>query len=435
MSKNYKWHVVGMLWLVCFFNYADRQAFFAIFPALKSEFGFDAVQLGLLGSAFAWIYAAAAPLSGFISDRLPRKHLILGGCIFWSIITVLTGWCGKLWQFVTVRAMTGLGESVYFPSAMSLLSDYHGRSSRSLAFSLHQSAVYIGSIGGSWLGAWLAERHGWRVGFYLFGGIGIVLALLLYGILMEPKRGAADAEGTEESATDTHGVVTGAVENPLGLVETLKVIFTKPVALLLMAVFLGANFVATIFLAWTPLFLVEKFHFGMASAGFAGSAFINVASALSVPVGGWMADRLASRLQGGRILVQATGLLAGATFVGMVGLTSNVATLLVAMSLFGLCKGLYDSNIFAALYDVIEPRARGTAAGIMNTVGWGGGALGPLAVGFAIKYGRHGADTVANMSEAIAFGAVIYVVCGVLLLFAAFHSAKPSNVKRPKAVA
>jgi len=154
-----------------------------------------------------------------------------------------------------------------------------------------------------------------------------------------------------------------------------------------MLAFLGANFVATIFLTWTPTFLTEKFGFRLTTAGLSGSVFIHLASALSVPVGGWLADVLARRLAGGRILVQAAGLIAGAGFIVLVGLTHEVRTLLVAMTLFGLCKGLYDANIFAALYDVIEPRARATAAGIMNTVGWGGGALGPLAVGVATKYG------------------------------------------------
>jgi MFS family permease len=57
-SNDYKWWVVLMLWFVCFFNYADRQAIYAVFPKLKEEFGFDKVQLGLIGSAFMWVYAA-----------------------------------------------------------------------------------------------------------------------------------------------------------------------------------------------------------------------------------------------------------------------------------------------------------------------------------------------------------------------------------------
>src|SRR5438309_5966048 len=102
VSPSYKWWVVGMLWCICFFNYADRQSIYSVFPKLKQEFGFDTVQLGIIGSAFMWVYAAGAPLAGFIGDRLRRKDLILDGCLFWSFITVTTGWCAKLWQFTAV---------------------------------------------------------------------------------------------------------------------------------------------------------------------------------------------------------------------------------------------------------------------------------------------------------------------------------------------
>jgi len=423
-GKNYKWAVVGMLWFICFFNYADRQAIFSVFPKLKEEFGFGPIQLGLIGSAFAWVYAAGAPFAGFIADRVSRKKLILGGCLFWSGITVFTGWCSKLWQFVAVRALEGLGETFYFPATMSLVSDYHDRRTRSRAMSLHQSSVYAGTIGGSWLGAWFAEHYGWRVGFYFFGGAGLVLALVLWRFLREPVRGAADGASSAEAAP---------MLPAFGVADTLRSVFRRPTAVLLMLAFLGANFVATIFLTWTPTFLTEKFGFKLTTAGLSGSVFIHLASALSVPVGGLLADALARRLAGGRILVQAFGLLAGAAFIGLVGLTKEVSTLLVAMTLFGLCKGLYDANIFASLYDVIEPRARATAAGIMNTVGWGGGALGPLAVGLATKYGRHEKD-IDNMSEAIAFGGIIYIAGAALLLVAAFGFAK-RDVLQPTLIA
>jgi MFS family permease len=93
------------------------------------------------------------------------------------------------------------------------------------------------------------------------------------------------------------------------------------------------------------------------------------------------------------------------------------------MACYGACKGFYDSGIFASLYDVIEPRARGTAAGLINTVGWGAGALGPLAVGWLSKHGRHIAE-IDNMSEAIALCSVVYIVGAALLLAAMFFARK-----------
>jgi MFS family permease len=399
-----------MLWFVCFFNYSDRQAIFSVFPKLKTEFGFDNVHLGLIGSAFMWVYALGAPVAGFVADRWRRKHLILGGCLFWSFVTMLTGSCATLWQFVTVRALEGFGETFYFPASTSLLSDYHGAGTRSRALAFHNSSVYIGTIAGGWLGAWFAVQTGWRTGFYFFGGAGVLLTLILYRFLHEPQRGQADFNRSLEQG--------GATGIPLGWSEVANLILRKPTALLLLAAFLGANFVATIFLTWTPTFLVEKFHFQLTSAGLSGSVFIHLASAASVPVGGWLADRWARRAAGGRMRVQALGLFLGSVFVFLVGTTTDVTVLLAGMTLFGLCKGLYDSNIFASIFDVVEPRARGTVAGIMNTVGWGGGALGPLAVGWISKHGRR-ATEIQNMSEAIAACSLIYIIGACLLVAAA----------------
>jgi MFS family permease len=399
-----------MLWFVCFFNYADRQAIFAVFPTLRQEFGFDTVELGLIGSAFMWVYAFGAPAAGFICDRFRRTHLILGGCLFWSFVTVTTGWCSKFWHFVTVRALEGFGETFYFPASMSLVSDYHDARTRSRALAFHQSSVYLGTILGSWIGAWFAEHLGWRYGFYLFGGLGMVLAVVLYGFLREPQRGEADA------AAAGAPVVCEAATS-LSARDTMAVIFRSPVVPLLMLAFVGANFVATIFLTWAPTFLVDKFGFRLAAAGLSGTVFIHLASAASVPVAGVLADRLTRVFTGGRMLVQAMGLLVGAAFVVVVGRTGDTTTLILAMTAFGLCKGFYDSGIFASLFDAIEPRARGSAAGLMNTVGWGGGALGPVFVGWASKHGGRPTE-VENMSEAITFGGIVYLAAAALIVIA-----------------
>ena len=406
-----------MLWFVCFFNYADRQALSGVAPKLKEEFGFSNDQMGLIGSAFMWVYAAAAPLAGFIGDRFPRKDLILGGCLFWSCITVMTGWCGKLWQFVSVRALEGFGETFYFPASMSLVSDYHSPKTRSRAMSFHQSSVYAGTILGSWLGAWFAAHLGWRSGFYFFGSAGIGLALVLYLKLREPRRGQSEPIATTPEPSPGIGAVLGDI-------------FRTPTGVALMVVFAGANAVAGVFLFWTPTFLKEKFHFELTMAGLSGAVYIHLASALSVPLAGLVADRLARRLAGGRILVQGAGLLVGAGFIGLVGLTDSVNVLILAMVCFGLCKGFYDAGIFASLYDVVHPRSRASAAGVMNTVGWLGGALATGLAGWYADHGPHGSP-MSNMSHFIAFGGSIYLIGAAVLLLVVIFFAKRDILGQP----
>jgi len=415
LSPNYKWAVVGMLWFICFFNYADRQSISSVVPVIQDEFGFTDFQMGMIGSAFMYVYAFGSPAAGYIGDRFRRKDLILGGCLFWSVVTAMTGWCSRLGHFLTVRALEGFGETFYFPASLSLVSDYHDRRTRSRALAFHQSSVYIGTIGGGWLGAWFAEKFGWRSGFYFFGISGLVLALALYGFLREPERGEADMAAGD-----------ALPEPPLPLAMVAPTIFRSPVALMLMIAFLCANFVATIFLFWTPKFLRDKFGFDLIEAGLKATLYIQLASAVSGPLSGFVSDWLSRRFRGGRVLVQAFGVFAGAGFVVMLATTETLGTLFVAMSIFGFCKGIYDANIFASLYDVIEPRARASATGLMNMVGWAGGALGPMWVGWLSENGPR-ATINENRSLAFASGGALYVFCGALLIATAIVLVRTSR--------
>ena len=101
--------------------------------------------------------------------------------------------------------------------------------------------------------------------------------------------------------------------------------------------------------------------------------------------------------------------MAGAPFVALCGLTTSVIWLIVALTAWGFFKGLYDANIFASLFDVVRPEARGTAAGFMNTVGWlGGGGTAPLVIGLIAEH--------YSLGLGIALASFVYIAAGILLL-------------------
>jgi len=416
ISPNYKWYVVGMLWWISFFNYADRQAIFSVFPLLRYEMCLSKVELGLLGSSFAWVYGLGAPFAGMVIDRVRRKAAILGGLHVWSGICVATAFSRTFRHLLFFRAAEGLGETFYYPASMSMVSDYHGPGTRSRALGLHQTSVYMGTIAGGFFAGLIAEQFGWRWSFIVFGELGILLGLILDRWLHEPRRGAADeihppvAERTSASGspvTTDHSRLAN-----LGFWEAWPIIWRTPTVLMLMMAFMCANFVAMVLLSWMPDFLSEKFHLSLAMAGLTATLFAQVASMIGSPLGGWLADIWRERTPGGRMLVQACAVLAGAPFVFLCGQTQSVAWLIVALTAWGLFKGLYDANIFASAFDVIPPDIRGTTAGLMNMLGWlGGGASAPLVIGLlAENYG---------LGPAISSAALIYVAAGILLLLAA----------------
>jgi predicted MFS family arabinose efflux permease len=113
--KNYKWYVVAMLWWIAFFNYADRQAVFSVFPLLSREFQLSNLQLGLLGSSFAWVYGLSAPLVGNMVDRVRRKSAILSGLQIWSFICMATALSRNFVHLLFFRATTMASSPVRAP--------------------------------------------------------------------------------------------------------------------------------------------------------------------------------------------------------------------------------------------------------------------------------------------------------------------------------
>jgi MFS family permease len=401
-NPNYKWYVVGMLWFCGFFNYADRQAIFSVFPLLESEMHLDKVQLGLLGSSFALVYGICAPFAGNIVDRIRRKTAVLGGLFVWSVICMMTALATNFRQLLFFRAAEGLGETFYFPASMSLISDYHGQRTRSRAMGSHQTSVYLGTIAGGFFGGLISQYYGWRWSFVVFGGLGVLLGFLLTRFLLEPERGAADREDFQ---------VRRHHEHRMPVAEFLKVIGSTPTVLLCMGAFMLDNFVGMVLLSWMPAFLYEKFHLSLAMAGLTGTIFIQLASMVGAPAGGWMADVLRRRFPGGRISVQMLGLLGAAPFVVWCGQTLSVTSLIIALTCWGFFKGLYDANIFAAVLDVIRPEARGTAVGFMNMIGWLVGAgTAPVVIGYIAQR--------ASLSYAISVASSALVAASVLLLIA-----------------
>jgi MFS family permease len=418
----YPWLVVGLLWFCGFFNYADRQAVYSVFPLLKTEFHLDNEQLGMLGSAFMFVYAVTSPFSGYTVDRLSRRLLIALGLGFWSLICACTALSRSFVQLVLFRGAEGLGEAFYFPASMSVLADYHGPRTRSRAMSIHQTSVYLGTAGGAVLAGYLGQRHGWRFPFWALGLTGLAYAALLGTCLVEPAREVEGKTGDPKPDGNDFDEWASAPVDSASLPAKVVRIVANPAAALLLAVFVGANFVAATFLAWLPLFIYEKFKLDLADSSLTSTAW-PLASLVGALGGGVAADWSARRSAGGRILIQSLGLILAAPFVFLAGRSHSLGMVVVALIGAGLCKGIYDANIFASLFDVVPPRDRGTAAGLMNTVGWTGGFFAPWVVGKASKG--------FGLGVAIGSTAAVYLLVGLLAWFASRLAVERSRLLRP----
>ena len=176
-----------------------------------------------------------------------------------------------------------------------------------------------------------------------------------------------------------------------------------------MAVFMGANFVAMIFLTWMPSYLNRTFHMSLTMAGFSATAYLQIASVIGVLSGGWLADKLVREAPGAAACAHSRS-------------DSSVAFLLSFSPAgpcrfrswswrwqgFGFFKGLYDANIWASLHDVVEPGRRATAVGLMNSLGWLAGFTAPPIMAAASQH--------YGMSACLSANAVIYFVVGCVMV-------------------
>jgi MFS family permease len=388
-ADRYPWTLIALLWMVAFLNAADRSILTAVLPQLRDEFGLSPTRLALLGSVFFWIYAVSAFVFGRAGDSLRRSRVIVYGLVFWSMATGLTALSTGFAALLAFRGVVALGESTYYPTATALIGDWHRPAMRSRALSLHQTAVFAGAGLGALFAGLLADRIGWHAPFVIFAAIGLVHAVVLARYLRDAPIIHTAAE----------------VDKPR---EPIGVVLRIPPAVMLCAVFFLGTGASTGVTFWAPTYVHDALGLDLGQSALWGSATINLAGFLSVPLGGLLADTLAKRTPIGRFYTLAIGLTAAAVLLlplAVVSTAMGVGTVLLATS---IGKGLFDGCIYAAMHDVVPPHARATAVGMMTLFGFIGAGLTPIGVAWASEH--------YGMAAGMTSLAGLYVVAVVLIL-------------------
>lgn len=342
------WLVV-FLWFALALNYIDRQMVYSIFPALKADLHFSDVQLALTGSIFAWVYALCMPIVGHLSDRLRRDRMIVVGMALWSAATLGCGLSHSVFMFLLWRGVMGITESLYYPAAVSILAAAHTGATRSKAMGIHQSAQMAGIVAGGSYGGWMADHAGWRVGFVVAAGAG-----MLYSFILSKQLPISQTPPTPLR------------DHP---VRTSLRLFRSPCYMALSAAFFAFCAMLWIFYAWFPTFLFERFHLSMTESGFRATLFVQLSCGAGILVGGALADRLSKRIPAARFYIAATGILLCAPFGYLTFAAQSLTWATVFSSAYGAFSGLMMANVFAAAYDIVAPGSYGLAAGLLNMAG------------------------------------------------------------------
>ena len=348
--RHYKWELLFLLCLAFFFHQGDRAIFGVVISQIRTDLGLSDSQLGMVGTILFLMLALAIPFAGCVGDKWKKNWIITCSLMFWSTATIFTGCAQGIVGLIMLRSVaTAGGEAFYAPAAYPLMAKFHHRT-RAMALSLHQGALYVGVMTSGFLGGWIAQNWGWRSAFYVFGGCGILLGIVfLFRLRDTPDAAPAD---------------TAQPPGIRGLLQALGVVFRIPTAIMLMLGLTAIVFVNNGFMVWGPEFLREKANLTLAQAGGYSMFWHHLPALIGISIGGPLSDRWVLKRNTARLELQAVAMALGVPCIVLMALAPSLTTACVGLALFGLFRGLYESNTHAALFDVIEPRHRASAVAI-----------------------------------------------------------------------
>jgi MFS family permease len=368
VSNPRRWGIVGLLFTASLINYLDRASISFALPLISRDFHLNPEAKGLLLSSFFWSYALMQVPIGWAADRFNLRWLYAGAFALWSLAQGLTGLAGSLEVLIGFRILLGVGESIYLPGGVKIISLLFNGKDRGLPSGLFDFGSRTGLILEGILVPWLLTRYGWRHTFLLLGLTAMVWIVPWLGVSPRQLRAASPA------------LVSSPPASPI----RWKTLLNRN----LLGICLGFfcfDYYWYVLVTWLPDYLVTVRHLSIVQTGLYGS-LVFFTFGVSEPIGGWIADTLIRR--GWDETLTRKGIVTAAFFMGLFLIAamraSNTGTaiwLLIAGSLVGLATG----NLLVILQCCAPLEKVGIWTGAENFAGNLAGVVAPLAVGLLIR--------------------------------------------------
>ncbi|MBX7221430.1 MAG: MFS transporter [Blastocatellia bacterium] len=365
VSNSYAWFALGMLTLLNLLNYVDRFIFAALIPYIKTDTGFSDGQIGIIGSAFTWIYTICAPLFGYLGDRYHRGRLIAFGITVWSLATAGAGISRNFVQLLFARSAVGIGEANYATIAPGLLSDFFTKARRGMAMSVFFATIPIGTAIGYLVGGSLGkpESWGWRHTLYLVGLPGLVTAVLML-FLKEPVRGAMD----EKEPSGVTGQLEPVKPKTLSWKEGYVTLFTNLGYLCTCLGYASVTFAVGALVFWAPEWLKSDKGISAEEANTVLGVCAVLGGSIGTLVGGVLGDQMQKRMKGAyfRICSVSAAISAIPTLIAIMSSNPMVYKTSIFLAITILFLG--NGPVNTVLVNLVPVNLRTTALGLVVVI-------------------------------------------------------------------
>ena len=369
-SPGYSSYVLGVCFLLTALNVMDRQVLSILVEPVRAEFSLSDAQMGLLtGSAFAFSHALAMIPLARLADIGSRRNVIAAGLFLWSTFTAVTGAATAYWHMFLTRVGVGAFETVGSGPAQSLLSDYFPPERRGSAMSIHAAGGTLGAMAGFTIGGLLADTVGWRWTFVCFGAPGLLLALVIWTTVREPRRGVFDGPEADEPAPTLRETLAY-----LGSLRSFRHV--------VLAASLN-SFVNWGMLSWAAAAMMRAHDMSMTEAGVRLATSMTLPSATGLILAGLITDRLGRRDPRWYLWFLAVSSTLAIPFSLTFLLSDDPSVAFVWLVPGAFLNSMWVGTYNAVVQSVAKPRMRAMASAVHVLVSSGliGTGLGPLFVG------------------------------------------------------
>jgi predicted MFS family arabinose efflux permease len=399
---------MGVFMVIYAINLLDRSLVALLQEKIKPEFHLSDFELGLLGGpAFALCNALAGVPAARFAERFNRVGVLAICTAIWSAMTAFCGFAASFPMLLLARFGVGIGEAGCLPPTQSMISDYFPSNKRASAISLHLTAIPIGTIAASMLGAVVADHYGWRMAFVVLGAPGILIALISWLTVKEPPR-----FGAEKAAAPDFGAA-------------LKAFMGKP-SFWHIALATGlVNFVAVGNGQYLVSFMLRVHHVSLTTVGLVLGPVVGSVTITSVFVVGRIINHLSEKDRAWPARWPAIGVALGVPISLAAYMAPTFLTMIPLQIIAAVCANAYLISLYTTAQGVVEPRMRATASAVVviviNTIGYG---LGPPVVGAISDFMKDHvvAFGLSDPQHAAAQGLRYALMCGALVnLWASVH--------------
>ncbi len=352
----------------------------------------DAAQLGIIGSAFYFVYAAGKFANGFIADYCNIRRFMATGLLVSTVVNLLMGALGLAqgwWNFSSailfvvfaiVWGVNGYCQSMGAPPGVISLSRWFPLNCRGTYYSILSATPYLGkSLSVFFLGlvvGWI----GWEFGFIfsaIAGVIGSAIILVFVSDTPESKGlpSVQQLSGEAPQKTDT-----------MPIKELQKMVVRHPgiwiIALSSAFVYITQHAVSE----WGVLFLQKGKDFSLASATQI-IAFSEAFGIAGTVLAGWLSDRV---FKGNRLIpVLLSGLLCLASLGAFLLTDGGYVLNIVYVAVFSLAIGVVYCTVAGLMaLDIVPRKATGSALGMVGLASYVAAGAQNVVSGFMIGSGN-----------------------------------------------